>query len=490
MAATFGDLLAVADAHWVEAMEWLETPELSWQAGDRSTTGELGQAALVLARYAERIGTGFSAQGRGTPVARKAQLCAASLRDAASALHENGEPPSERCELARSLFMARQALGCGLDLLTAHFEVEEGRLRPVTVQSKVISSTSSVEWLLTTVDGYVGQLLRIAEKSGKADAAAELSEAVRHAKRRGNPEEQGLRATTMPAIRTTPTVGLDGRESLLPERVPLKEGETRERALAGIQANVQWLRASDAPQSARTWRSLATSTLMTSEISGQILRLLMERCRQLEWPETRHALAEAEAAVGELNDKWADVTFLWREVVCDRKAQLDQMTVDAGELVVRMGRLAYADRRWRPSANAVTRLVRPQILAPQSVDVRVVALAVEDALKVPRAVASRALEGLTSGRMTGLNRRGETQMKQRHERLSLRYLQARNAAGKAQDALAEAMRSLSPPGERRPGRLASESFPFSSREALGAAQPKASERRSARQEQGARLTLG
>jgi hypothetical protein len=153
MGATFGDLLTVADAHWAEATEWLEPPELSWQAEDQSTIDELSQAALVLARYAERAGTGFGIQERETATARRARLCAASLRDAASSLQGSGENAPERCELARSLFMARQALGCGLDLLSAHFEVDAGRLLPVTTQSDLISSASSAEWLLTAVDG-------------------------------------------------------------------------------------------------------------------------------------------------------------------------------------------------------------------------------------------------------------------------------------------------------------------------------------------------
>ncbi len=489
MGATFGDLLAVADAHWMGAMERLEPSELSWQAGDRSTLDELGQAALVLARYAERAGAGFGAQGRETEVARKARLCAASLRDAASVLREPGGEAPERCELAQSLFMARQALGCGLDLLSSHFEVGEGGLLPVTAQSELISSASSAEWLLAEVGGYAGRLLWVVDKAGRTDAAARLSEAAGHAKRKASPEGQGLRSTTMPALRAVPEAGFDGHELLLPERIPITGGEGRERALIGMEANVRWLQASGVPQSARTWRSLATSTLMTSEISGQILRLLMARCRRLGLAETTNALAEAEMRVGELADKWTEVTALWQEVSCDGRVRLDQMMVDAGDLVVRLGRMAYADRGWRPSANAVTKLVQPYVLAPEVADIRMIALAVENAVKVPATVASRALDGLATGRPTGLRPQGEIQMKLRHERLHRCYLQAGNAAAEAQSALGKVTRFLASL-EERPGRLAAESFPRQAREALGIAGPEAARARSAGVEKGPRLAPG
>ncbi|WP_106398949.1 hypothetical protein [Actinocorallia populi] len=468
MGATFGDLLAVADAHWAETMQWLEPLELSWQAGERSTIDELGQTALVLARYAERVGTGFGAQERETAAVRRARLCAASLRETASVLQGNEENAPERCELARSLFMARQALGCGLDLLSAHFEVGERGLRPATAQSEVISSPSSKEWLLTAVDGYAGQLLRIAEKAGRTDAVAKLSEAVRHARFRGSPEDQGLRAMTMPEPRVAPEVDVEGLEPL-PTRVPLRGSEGRERALTGMRVNVQWLEASGVPQSARTWRSLATSTLMTSEISGQTLRLLMARCRQLDLPEATAALTEAEMTVGMLTDKWTEITAMWREVSCDRRSQLDQMMIDAGELVVRFGRLVYADREWKPSVNAVTKLVRPQVLAPEAVDVHMIARAVVDVIKAPAAVASSALIGLERGGPAGLTQQGETQMGLRHERLRGGYLQARNAAAEARQALGRATQVLASSAERRPGRLAAESFPFQAKESIGIA---------------------
>jgi len=487
MGATFGDLLAVADAHWAEAMEWLEQPELSEQAADQSTVTELGQAALVLARYAERAGTGFGSQGRELAAVRRARLCAGSLREAASVLH--GEDVQSRCELARSLFMARQALGCGLDLLSAHFEMGERGLRPATGKSEVISSLSSTEWLLKAVAGYAAQLLRVAEEAGRSDAVAKLDEAVRHAKLRGSPEEPDLRAVTMPQSRVMGEAGPGGFESL-PERVPLRGGEGRERALAGMRVNVQWLKASGVPQSARTWRSLATSTLMTSEISGQLLRLLMARCRQLDLPKTRAALAEAELTVEELSDQWSGVAAMWREVSCDRRSQLDQLMIDAGELVVRLGRLAYADRDWKPSANAVSRLVRPQTLAPAVVDVCMIAMVVRDALTAPAAVASNAMEGLQAGRPEGLTSQGEIQMKLRHGRLGGRYLQARDTALEAQRALGRAVRSLVPANEQSPGRLAAESFPFRVNEAVGIAGPQAARTRGGEQGKGARRAPG
>jgi len=385
--------------------------------------------------------------------------------------------------------MARQALGCGLDLLSTHFEVDAGRLLPVTVQSEIISSASSAEWLLTAVEGYTARLLQIAEKADRADASARLAEAIRHAKSRTKPEDQGLRAMTMPEPRTVPEKPVDVPEPL-PERVLLREGERRDQALAGMRANVRWLQASGAPENARTLRSLATSTLMTSEISGQILRLLMARCRQLDLPKAVDVLAEAEMLLGESADRWAGVTTMWRDVFCDRRTRLDQMVVDAGELVVRLGRLTYADRMWKPSANVVTRLIRPQVIAPGVVDVRMIAQAVEDATRVPVAVASGALARLDAGKLRGLTPQGETQMKLRHERLSKRYAQARDVAAEAQEALGKATRVLGSLDEQRPGRLAAESFPFQTREALGIAGPEATRTRSVRAEKGPRPALG
>jgi hypothetical protein len=135
----------------------------------------------------------------------------------------------------------------------------------------------------------------------------------------------------------------------------------------------------------------------------------------------------------------------------------------------------------------VTKLVRPQLLAPGLVDVRMIAQAVEDAANVPAVLASDALRGLGADRPKGLTPQGQTQLKLRHERLCLCYFQARNAAAEAQDALGKATRFLNSLGEQNPGRLAAASFPLQAREALGITAPAATRARGSSAEKGPRL---
>src|SRR3954447_17003251 len=151
-AATFGELLDIADAHLLEVTGLLRTPNIGNEEHP-ATTVALWELTGVLARYTDRVSTSFGLRKNGAaPARRTARLCTNKLRATRDLIglppSKTGRPPN----IARSLQAAGQALGGGLDLLSAHFTVSpRGMTTALTPIADLLVRPESAEWLLHQV---------------------------------------------------------------------------------------------------------------------------------------------------------------------------------------------------------------------------------------------------------------------------------------------------------------------------------------------------
>ncbi|ROO88077.1 hypothetical protein EDD29_5734 [Actinocorallia herbida] len=458
--ARFGDLVSVAREHWTEALQWssvqgrLEDPTLD-AAFERSVT--------VLLRYAERIEVGFGWRPRNPGFTQDASACADSLRDVLAFMPSDEAARAVRkSDVARSLMLGSEALGCGLDLLSAHFEVgRDGGLRAVTDIGREMTGSVGAKSFFGVVSDHSRQLADVAAASGRQELASKLRVASSFGTRYATRPRRQIMNAVLPEKRSQSqqvsrtAILREPGEERLPAKVPLLDGEDRNRALAGLKASTAWFVRAGTPSSARTWRSLATSTLMTCEISGLLTRMLMARARELGLAKEVQALATVEARIGELTEQWSGIRDLWRGVRCSSGSTLDSLAVDAGEVVVRLGRLAYADRAWRPTGGAVFKTIPPRALAPGTNGFGEITGAVTDALTVCRTSAawgSAALGGPISGLVS------PEQFEPRRERFWQSYQKADQAALDAETAMTAARKSLAG-ATGTPDRQAQQSFP-------------------------------
>lgn len=291
---------------------------------------------------------------------------------------EPGEPQPDRC--TRHLAHTADALLAGLDLLRSHTDVGYGGIRtgrsewaPLMTSQPVISALTREMSRWSYRAGTLAHWL--ASDSGQASDAAHaaLSRA-------------GTLLCAADGIVASAMVGDLGsasdRDLLLgiphaspPERRPPRDPETPAQLHTGITTSAARLRsaafalpadaATSAAVSGPAWQRAARAGAIVSDIASLVLHgLAMRATRLAGCPADPHRLAAAAIALADARNAWEQAAGLWKIMTTDTQSPVNAVTVEASDLVIRMGRLAFDNPKWTPAIKHRAPPVAPEVLAP------------------------------------------------------------------------------------------------------------------------------
>jgi hypothetical protein len=116
-----------------------------------------------------------------------------------------------------------------------------------------------------------------------------------------------------------------------------------------------------------SWRKNALAAAITCHAGEYILRTLSERATQLNaGPAISTQLTGAATAMSRTWPAWRAIAHHWDTITTGAQpgAPTGPVTAELTDLVLRTGRLAYANQRWTPARAQATRLRGPADLAP------------------------------------------------------------------------------------------------------------------------------
>ncbi|WP_157431474.1 hypothetical protein [Actinomadura hibisca] len=360
-------MIEVADGHLAEVRRTLNHPTTTAQARHPATTYELARFTHVLIRYTDQIAAGFGTPyEHDTGIQDAARRAGALLRQAQELLGPPGWNETDGPQLAKHLRGTSLALGCGLDLLDTHITKTPDQGQVLSANAAVIAATDTARSLLHTLSQHAAAAGHVALRAGPEahTAGSPLLNAALLTSVFGHEHPSGV--TAIPFRHA-------------PERLPPSHNEERSQLLAGIELSLQRLNADTTPSSVATWRYVARAAAIASDINCRLLNQLSRRAEELETKTTAEALLATKRAMGHNANKWRAVARKLHDLTDQHSLPVAGSALDAGDLVLRLGRLTFTDPAWRPHHTATTRLTPPEQIAPGPSDIRTVALT---ALKV------------------------------------------------------------------------------------------------------------
>ncbi|GAA1574448.1 hypothetical protein GCM10009678_66450 [Actinomadura kijaniata] len=463
---TFGEMASLAHQQLTEVRSFLHHPDFGAQAVHPDTIAEVARLCRVLGRYTDRIATGFGVPYTdGSGVRDAARRTSVLLRDAGEAL---GAPPDSELNgpsLSQLLRATSTALGCGLDLLSTHFTAAARAAEtPLTPTASVIAATDTARSLLRMLSEYASVVGHVALRASPAaqPAALSLIKAALITHCYGQADDGGIAAIPIRDV---------------PDRVRPQEGEDLHQALAGIDASIRRLNAVEEPSSVATWRYLARAAAVTTGISQCLVGTLSVRAEQLGDRETSANLTRAARSLERVAERWKAIARRWHDLAAMHHDPVSTASVDASDLLLRLGRLTYADPSWTPTHRSRFAPAPPERLAPSLREVRLIGLAALKSIETYNTIAAQHQAAVNDIAMRG-PRRGPGSSRQPRE-LSNMYKNVQVAGQRVLARLGRALHDLTPTDEtalalRRaaapaPAALASKDFPRPITEALQAA---------------------
>ncbi|WP_301176037.1 hypothetical protein [Actinomadura geliboluensis] len=337
----------LAAQHLTHLQHQLHTADLDHDLRQPAIPPELARLTHVLARYHHQIADGF-----GTP-----HPATAGVRDGAhrvgillqQAEHHLGPPAdtqTPQSALAEKLRAASIALGCGLDLLSTHFPVTSGQA--TTSNAGIIAAPDTARTLLHQLSTYTATLGHLAygTNAPSNQAGPLLLKAAVLA--RICSQDQ-----TPPPINPIPF-------HHIPDRIPPQIGESADQASTGINASIHRLSNPASATSVTTWRYLARAAAIICDLNRKTIRQLIYRLNE---PDHLSAMKQAAADLRYVGTAWRGIVRRWDEQIGGYGHPANGPATDAGDLIIRLGRLLHTDPAWTPSPRASSRLRPPHELA-------------------------------------------------------------------------------------------------------------------------------
>ncbi|MBO0877283.1 MAG: hypothetical protein J2P19_28220 [Pseudonocardia sp.] len=428
MTATFGEFLRPAGEHLALAVSHRGDLPV---AARRAVIRQLDRLVTALAHY---LGDVAPAQepdtcraGRLDREARAAMDARVALRRAAHYIR-HGAAALEGARVDSShpvvVHMASAAdyLGAGRDVLQSHFARGTfGGWEGNSYWAPVITSRSVTTALVSELAGHARILapwaaqLSISRPMDKAlptpscldlhaasrwlwIAGATLEEAQRH-----HPASaEGCRLlAAVPA-------------NFPPHRRPPADGEPVPGLCDGIAITAERLRHAtiafarrarwSPAASSSTWRKNALASAITGHSSEIVLRTLSVRADQLGFqPSVVTRTREAAQAMRQAWDAWRAITHEWDilSTGIHRTQPISPVTAEFGDLVLRMGRLAYQNPQWTPAVGTVGHWRDSATLAITARDVAAVLAAVHQAADATVRIGEEEMEAVRTASVDG-----------------------------------------------------------------------------------------
>jgi hypothetical protein len=157
-----------------------------------------------------------------------------------------------------------------------------------------------------------------------------------------------------------------GHEDLGQERDELRPGIAVSAArLRSVAFDMSASTSTAAGVSAVAWRRSALTAAITADIASLTLHNLAMRAGRLsDCPVNGQRLALAATVLADARNAWEQAATMWRLLRTDTQSPVSPATIEAGDLVLRMGRLAFDNPGWTPARQQNAPLLRPEVLAP------------------------------------------------------------------------------------------------------------------------------
>jgi hypothetical protein len=391
-AVTFGEVLDRARGH-LDACAAIPDSALRGEtiAGAAQV---VSRVAVAVSRYLDDIAPyglaeAIASDGPHTRVqaavdARETLLLAAAhLRQEFPDSRDAGRGAAET--VMAPLIAAGTALVAGRDLLRTHFRrTSDDEMVAASDWSAVITSRPVTAAVLEEAGRWAQQLGVLTARLAAA-AAVDRSVPVAVSQRLAEACRELLAAGVI--LAAGPAGAAAGADAELlhaipiafpPGRQPPDDTETAAELAAGIAVSAARLRVVtravvrtavwSPAMSADSWRWTATGAAVVCNVS----EIMLGRLAGEPDPAARGVAAAtpdlvraAEAAAGAC-DRWREVTAAWNGMTTDTRGLFSPVVADAGDLVVRMGRLAFADPGWTPARSRRAPLRGIADLAPDA----------------------------------------------------------------------------------------------------------------------------
>jgi len=389
-AATFGSLLGPVHARLEAVAGFDHAPGAEAVI---AATQMAGRAAATLTRYLADIAPYGMAEAITSPALDSWSRAVVDAREAlrlAEARLRSGVPEQGMAELGAAdplvgwLGETAGLLAAGRDLLHSHFgtDTQDGWTER-SDWAVVVNSVPVTRALVATVARWSQQLscamvrlsvaaardrfVPVSVYQGLVGAVAWLvtASAMLWAGQRGDPAD----AADGELLAAIPVNVLDIRD-------PPREAETVAELAAGVAASAARLRriawvsvdwsAWSPAMTADSWQWTATAAAVVCHVSGLILQAQIDHRGAADGvPAVRGQLHSATEAAGRACSRWRAAASAWREVMTETKGLTAPTVPDAGDMTVRLGRLAFGDPVWTPSLGPQ---VPPQNLTDRSAD--------------------------------------------------------------------------------------------------------------------------
>ena len=373
---------------------------------------QLDRLVTTLARYVGDIPLASEfdrLQARQNPGTggREALEARIALRRSAQVLHSAvlsttgdvsaGEPHP----VARHLAGAATQLAAGRDLLHTHFSPDPatGARNRASAWAKAIYTPSITDALLSEIASMAAQLapwmMRLSLESSPDSAMAASAGLALHDASRWL-WTAGLKLETRICQQPPPTKGwlvlTAIPANLPPTHHPVPSTETIPDLCAGVITTTARLQHATATfaRSARwspqatsaSWRRNALAAAITADSSTVILHTLTRAARALGLdPLIQAHLDNTLLTLKPVTTAWRAVTAEWGVLSTgvNRGKDLNRVAAEMGDLILRVGRLAYLNREWTPACSHASIIRHPTSLAATTGDIGTVIAAVHHA---------------------------------------------------------------------------------------------------------------
>jgi hypothetical protein len=313
--------------------------------------GQLGRLVGVLPRYLALT----SASATGKPWSRQAGDMTSALGTAAASLSrwtQHASRPREwTSDYAGMVAAAADSLDAGYELLRTHLDASSGGLiagrswwAPVICSPQVATAIfDEVTALAQLTAGHARYVATHAEDETATALEGAGIWLVRAA-------DAGRAARWHTTSRAEHTLMYAIPAAAFPSRTAPRDRESESALCAGILGSTERLRhtawrsvAGEPPDGgADAWHYTASAARIACHLASVILRSTPD--------EHTGALTVAAATAARASAIWRDVSTAWTRFRTDTLPATTAVMTDASDLILRLGRLAYADPGWTPAS--------------------------------------------------------------------------------------------------------------------------------------------